>query len=884
MTPMRAEKTDAIEGIFDNFIDPDRERCKLLSMIENHFPDGCFQIVSNGSPIIFKGQKIQLPQDIWNKAGDASEEASPVCFELPTGQPAYAVPIRELNSFLYCEFPPQTSDLRFQDGHMGVIYLCIDLFLSQKTLREEQAFYKIQRKQLQRKFNVLEKKYQDILEDNHRGFQIIQKQQSNYSRTLKLEIARQTKELRKANARLKENSSFQQKILDNAATAIFTVDPQCRITEVNREFCSVTGYAKEDVIGKYCEILKDTLCKNSCVLLDSDPEKKFFKKQCDIHSKDGRKLTIIKNAETIYDNSGQLLGAVESFVDVTELIQARESAEAASKAKSQFLATMSHEIRTPMNAVIGFTDILLDTRLDQTQVDYAYTIKRSGHALLSLINDILDFSKIEAGELDFEEVEFDPELVAYDVCEMIMPRIESKLIEILCRIEDNLPSSIVGDSGRFRQVLINLMGNAAKFTDSGEIVLSLGIKDETEKQVKLQATVQDTGIGIPEDRLSKIFKPFQQADDSTTRKYGGTGLGLSICKQISNLMNGDVWAESTVGKGSSFHYTAWFEKSEKKETGRFVFGSLLGKKALIVDDNQSNLDILGHALSSAGMNVKALIHPEQVIPTLQQFFESGNPFDLCILDIQMPGISGYELARQIRNRKHSLLNLPLVAVSSMLERDTRKCKTAGFDGFLSKPIRREKLFQMIRRILGERKNQSKKSKISCNEVITPYLIREELKHSASILLVEDNPVNQKLAKILLNKAGYQVKVAGNGREAIEIYEASPEAFDLIFMDIQMPEMDGLEATRSIRRFEEKTCVEAGGRPAGKRMNNHIKSLTGIRQPTAPRIPIVAMTANAMKGDRERCVEAGMNDYITKPIKRELVFEMLEKWVFNKEGK
>lgn len=869
---MRAEKMDAIDQIFDSFTDPEKERHSLLSLVEKRLPGVCFQIVSNENPVVFKGQKFHPPLEGGDKtAEDPEKKNNGVRFKLPSGQSAYAVPLKKFNAFLFCEFPAESSDIKTIDSAMSVIRLCIDLFFSQKTVQDEQAFYKIQRKQLQRKFHVLEKKYQKILEDNHRGFQIIQKQQSNYSRKLKFEIAQQTKELRRANDQLKENSNFQQKILDNAATAIFTVDPQCRITEVNKEFCSVTGFHKLEVIGKHCECLKGSPCEDSCVFRNFNSEKKIFKKQCDIYAKDGRKLTVIKNADRIYDNSGRLLGAVESFVNVTELIEARESAEAANKAKSQFLATMSHEIRTPMNAVIGFTDILLDTRLDENQADYAFTIKKSGQALLSLLNDILDFSKIEAGELEFEEIEFDPELLAYDVCELITPRIASKPIEILCRVGDNLPSRVVGDSGRFRQVLINLMGNAAKFTDSGEIILSLDIRDETEKLVKLHATIQDTGIGIPENRLSRIFNAFQQADDSTTRKYGGTGLGLSICKQISSLMNGDVWVESEVGKGSSFHFTAWLGKSKNNAVRRFEFGSMAEKKALIVDDNQSNLDILKHYLSSAGMEIKTLTHAERVPPTLQKSFDSGNPFHFCILDIRMPVINGYELAEQIRNPNHPFSNIPLIAVSSLLERDALKCKESGFDGLLSKPIRREKLFQAVRKILDDRKSETKKSEILDDHEINPYSfsIPEKLRRPASVLLVEDNPVNQQLAKILLTKAGYQIKVAANGREAIELFEASPGAFDLIFMDLQMPEMDGFEAARSIRRIEKKS-VDDGQPP------------TVIGLPAGHSIPIVAMTANTMKEDHEKCIEAGMNDFITKPIKRELVFKILEKWVFNEE--
>jgi CheY-like chemotaxis protein len=536
-------------------------------------------------------------------------------------------------------------------------------------------------------------------------------------------------------------------------------------------------------------------------------------------------------------------------------------AELASLAKSEFLANMSHEIRTPLNGVMGFTDILLDSPLTSEQADYANTIKRSGEVLLSLINDILDVSKIEAGQVDLEQIDFDPEVLCYDVCDLVRPRLNNKPVEVLCRIGESVPSKVNGDPQRLRQILVNLMGNATKFTEQGEIELSLDLEDEAEGRLKLHMKVRDTGIGIPRDKIDLIFKPFRQADGETSRKYGGTGLGLSICEKLTKLMDGNIWVVSEAGKGSTFHVALWVRASRDQAVQRWESVSLAHKRVLLSDDNPTNLDILSHYLKSAGMRVVSVNDTSKVLPILEEGIREREPFDLCILDIEMPVMDGYAAARQIREASPPLADIPLLAFSSTMVGGARKCAEAGFDAFLSKPVRREKLLQMAERVLGRNSGEGVKSERTDRSLITQYSLREDMKQSVKILLAEENPMNQKLATLMLTKAGYQVEVANNGEEALQKYAENPDGFQVVFMDVQMPEMDGLEATRRIRRLE-----AASGRGGQAR-----------------RIPIIAVTGNAMKGDREKCLEAGMDDYIPKPIRREIVFEVLRKWILNRRA-
>ena len=568
--------------------------------------------------------------------------------------------------------------------------------------------------------------------------------------------------------------------------------------------------------------------------------------ECSFTLKDGLKRFVEASISLIKDRKGTPSGYRGILRDITRrkqaesLQQAKAAAEEANRAKSEFLANMSHEIRTPLNSIIGLVELVLETDMRPEQRQDLEVVMSSSHTLLSVINDILDFSKIEAGKLDLESTTFSLREFLGESLKIMAPKAHEKKLELAYRVEPGLPDRLLGDPTRFRQVVLNLVGNAIKFTNEGEIVVSVKSERQGEDEIYLRVSVRDTGIGIPKEKQNSIFNAFEQADGSTTRRFGGTGLGLAVSSKLVNLMGGQIWCDGDPGFGSTFYFTILFgiQPIKEEEVGLLSEENVSGVKALVVDDNATSRQIIVEMLESWKMEPIAASNANEAKKFIEQQNQSGQPFELTIIDSEMPETDGLSLAKWIRQKDH-LKSQVIMMLTSPYHRKMIRSKDLGINASLMKPIRPSELLVAVMTALGMRTQDAAIASVSATN--QSAINDRKLK----ILVAEDTPFNQKFILRLLDKWGYEGVVVENGRLAVEAFQK--EYFDLVFMDVQMPEMDGFEATASIRAHEETS-------------GSHI--------------PIIAMTAHAMKGDRERCLEAGMDAYVPKPISANKLHETI----------
>jgi|GEM_PF-2440889 len=637
-------------------------------------------------------------------------------------------------------------------------------------------------------------------------------------------------------------------IFENVPLGIIHFDGMSRITDCNDQFIDMMGARKEKLVGfNMLEQLRDERMRRA-VLAALEGEIGHY--EGDYLSVTGGKLTPLRALyRGIISPEGKFLGAVGIMEDITarkrserDLELAKEAAEAANKAKSKFLASMSHEIRTPMNGIIGMLELVLRTELAPQQKEFLGTARDSAESLLRLLNDIIDFSKVEAGRLELDRAAFSLNEILGDAVKYLAVPAQTKGLELLSHIRPEVPDRLIGDSGRFNQILTNLVGNSIKFTERGEIVLEVAKESETGDEVRLHFSVRDTGIGIPSEKQKLVFHAFTQADSSMTRQFGGSGLGLTICSRLVELMGGEIWVESQMGTGSIFHFTARFGKSALVEPSTFPadLEALKDMPVLVVDDNATSLQFLFEILTGWHMRAEIAKGGKEAVRELKRAADAGTPYPLVLLDLWMPDMDGFAVAEQIENDPR-LAGITIAMLSSIDSADClMRCKELRIHTYLRKPIRNSKLLETIRHALGIAMAKPEEA------LALPPTTLQGPQRKLRILLAEDNPVNRRVVIEMLKDRGHELVAVDNGKAALDLFQREP--FDVILMDVQMPEMDGFEATAAIRELERTT-----GR----------------------HIPIIAMTAYALKGDEQRCLDAGMDKYISKPVHPRRLIEVVE---------